>query len=98
LSIAALNDECTATDLDEITAKEQTITQEVTEFRERAYGSTRDPKRESKSQFESALSLRLQKLLRSWLRASPQYEMSYGVSAQLMDSRRNTIGVMLSRA
>ena len=35
LSIAALSDECAATDLDEIAAKEQTVTQEVSELRER---------------------------------------------------------------
>jgi uncharacterized protein YhaN len=35
LSIAALSDECAATDLDAIAAKEQTVTQEVEELRER---------------------------------------------------------------
>ena len=34
LSIAALNDECAATNLDEVAAKEQTVTQDVNELRE----------------------------------------------------------------
>jgi uncharacterized protein YhaN len=35
LSVAALSDECAATDLDEVAAKEQTVTQEVNELRDR---------------------------------------------------------------
>jgi uncharacterized protein YhaN len=35
LSIAALSDECAATDLDEIAPREQTVTQEVSELRDR---------------------------------------------------------------
>jgi uncharacterized protein YhaN len=52
LSVAALNDECTATDLDEIAAKEQTITQEVSEVRERLL-EARENRSNARREFEA---------------------------------------------
>jgi uncharacterized protein YhaN len=52
LSIAALNDECAAIDLDEIAAKEQTITQEVNEFRERLM-EARETRSNARREFEA---------------------------------------------
>jgi uncharacterized protein YhaN len=52
LSVAALNDECTATDLDEIAAKEQTITQEANEFRERLM-EARENRSNARREFEA---------------------------------------------
>jgi uncharacterized protein YhaN len=52
LSVAALNDECTATDLDEIAAKEQTITQEINEFRERLM-EARENRSNARREFEA---------------------------------------------
>ena len=51
LSVAALNDECTATDRDEIAAKEQTITQEINEFRERLL-EARENRSKARREFE----------------------------------------------
>jgi uncharacterized protein YhaN len=52
LSVAALNDECTATDLDAIAAKEQTITQEINEFRERLL-EARENRSNARREFEA---------------------------------------------
>lgn len=52
LSIAALGDECAAIDLDEIAAKEQTIAQEVTEFRERLM-EARENRSNARREFEA---------------------------------------------
>jgi uncharacterized protein YhaN len=52
LSIAALSDECAATDLDEIAAKEQTVTQEVNELRERLM-EARENRSNARREFEA---------------------------------------------
>ncbi len=51
LSIAALSDECAATDLDEIAAREQTVTQEVAELRDRLM-EARENRSNSRREFE----------------------------------------------
>ncbi len=51
LSIAALNDECAATDLDEVTAKEQTVTQDVNELREQLM-EVREKRTNARREFE----------------------------------------------
>jgi uncharacterized protein YhaN len=52
LSIAALNDECGTTNLDEITAKEQTVTQEVNELRDRLM-EARENRSNARREFEA---------------------------------------------
>jgi uncharacterized protein YhaN len=52
LSVAALNDECAATDLDEIAAKEQTVTQEVNELRDRLM-EARENRSNARREFEA---------------------------------------------
>jgi uncharacterized protein YhaN len=51
-SIAALTYECAATDLDAIAAKEETITQEVNEFRERLM-EARETRSDARREFEA---------------------------------------------
>ena len=52
LSIAALSDECAATDLDDIAAKEQTVTQEVNELRDRLM-EARENRSNARREFEA---------------------------------------------
>ena len=51
LSIAALNDECAATNLDEVAAKEQTVTQDVNELREQLM-EVREKRTNARREFE----------------------------------------------
>ncbi len=52
LSIAALSDECAATDLDEIAAREHTVTQEVNELRDRLM-EARESRSNARREFEA---------------------------------------------
>ena len=52
LSIAALSDECAAIDLDDIAAKEQTVTQEVNELRDRLM-EARENRSNARREFEA---------------------------------------------